>query len=757
MLVPVDPFIRERIHLTGSVQGVGFRPFVYRLATSLALAGFVGNNNDGVFIEVQGHAAVVDRFKARLLAEAPPAAFISGVYSHGMKPHLETGFSIVSSNRDGGDMPALVLPDLPVCDDCLRDLRDSSNRRYRYPFINCTNCGPRFTIVEHMPYDRPHTTMSPFTMCPDCRAEYGNPLDRRFHAQPIACPDCGPQVTFVHGDAAPQHADGAVRAAIAALADGKIVAVKGVGGFHLTCDATHAGAVTRLRERKHRPHKPLAVMVRDVAQAKTLAYVSEEEVALLTGRERPIVLLYKRDNAALANTVSPDIGTVGLMLPSTPLHHLLAEQMPLVMTSANHSGEPIITDNEDALTSLSLIADAFLLHDRIIYTPCDDSVVTVAFPVRRSRGVVPQPLPLPVTLPPLLAVGGELKNTFCLAKGNQAFMSQHIGDMQNLETLSTFEHSLENLQHLCHVKPQFIIHDMHPGYLSTRWAQRHAARHNLPCVAVQHHHAHIAAVMAEHCIASDETVIGFAFDGTGYGTDGTVWGGEVLLANYRSFERVAHVAYMPLPGGDTAIRRTYRLALAYLWACDLPWDEDLLPVMVTMPNERRILLRQLAASLNTVQTSSMGRLFDAVAGLLGVCCTATFEAQAAMQLEAMCTDDVSAHYPVSDSTFDPAPVLASILEELRAGVPVSIIAAKFHNTVATWVLQVAMRLRQLHNLDTVALSGGVFQNRYLLERVQANLEQYQFTMLTHRQVPPNDGGLSLGQAIVGYDAAKRSN
>ena len=743
--------VRERIHLTGVVQGVGFRPFVYWLAGACEVVGFVGNNDSGVFIEVQGDAVTLEQFKVRLLAEAPLAASINTVRVKRIAACCESGFSIVSSQSGSTDETSvLVLPELPVCDNCLQELQAPSNRRYRYPFINCTNCGPRFTIIERSPYDRPHTTMRHFNMCPDCHAEYENPLDRRFHAQPIACPTCGPQMTFVQGDDAPLYGDTAVSAAINALAHGEIIAIKGVGGFHLACDATHAGAIARLRARKHRSHKPLAIMARDIAQANTLAYVSVDEAALLTSRQRPIVLLRRRANAPIADGVSPGVSTVGVMLPYTPLHHLLAEHMPLVMTSANLSGAPIITDNEYALTGLAPIADAFLLHNRTIHTPCDDSVVSAAFPVRRSRGYVPLPIELPVTLPPLLAVGGELKNTFCLARGSQAFMSQHIGDMQNLETLTAFEHALAHMQNLYHIAPQFIVHDMHPGYLSTQWAKRPATEHHLPHVAVQHHHAHIAAVMAENAVPAGKTVIGFAFDGTGYGADGTVWGGEVLLANYQSFQRTAHIANMPLPGGDATIKKPYRLALAYLWACGLPWDDNLPPVMASTSHERQVLTQQLSANLNTVQTSSMGRLFDVVAGLLGVCVIATYEGQTAMQLEAICEDDEHAHYPVSNGDLALTPILSRILEELQAEVPMSIIAARFHNTVAAWVVCVSLRLRREYCLDTVALSGGVFQNRYLLKRVQQQLQQHGFTVVTHKQVPPNDGGLALGQAVAAY-------
>jgi hydrogenase maturation protein HypF len=594
---------RWRLHIQGVVQGVGFRPYVYGLAQRFGVSGFVSNNSAGVIIEIEGDAATLATFQQALLSELPPLAHVDTVEQVEINPLGENGFRILESTVESG-ATTLISPDLCICDDCLRELFNPDDRRYRYPFINCTNCGPRFTIIRALPYDRPQTTMADFALCPTCESEYRNPIDRRFHAQPVACPDCGPQIEFIM-DELQLEREAALQASRDALLTGRIVAIKGLGGFHLACNAENEATVNLLRERKGRREKPFALMVYDLAQAVQLVHINEQEAALLCSRERPIVLLKKREYSSIADSVAPHNPYLGVMLPYTPVHYLLLHELgiPLVMTSGNLSEEPIITENAVALEKLATVADAFLLHNRPIHIPCDDSVLRVDMPLRRSRGYAPFPVKLPFSVPPVLAVGGELKNTFCLAHDKHAFMSQHLGDMENLETLQAFERSFEQMSDIFSIKPQAIACDLHPDYLTTRWAMTYAAQHNLPLRPVQHHHAHIAAVMAEHSV--DETVLGISFDGTGYGTDRAIWGGEVLKADYRGFERLAHLLYVPLAGGDVSIKKPYRIALAHLWAAGIAWDEDLPPVQACPKVEREILRQQLERSLNTVPTSSM--------------------------------------------------------------------------------------------------------------------------------------------------------
>jgi hydrogenase maturation protein HypF len=767
---------RQRLMVEGVVQGVGFRPFVYGLATRLGLAGIVGNDSAGAFIEIEGAPAQLARFGQALLTHPPPLAHIERVTTTCLPCTAATAFTIVESEPRRAAR-TLISPDLALCDDCLRELFDPTNRRYRYPFINCTNCGPRFTIMRDLPYDRPLTTMAGFPLCPDCQREYTDPLDRRFHAQPIACPHCGPQVEFCLSPATrcavQQRAVGeaALQAAQALLTRGGIVAVKGIGGFHLACDATNDQVIQTLRARKGRVDKPFALMARDVATVRTVAEVDEAELALLTSRARPIVLLKKRASSRLSNWIAPGNGYVGVMLPYSPLHHLLlaengapdgAPVLPLlVMTSGNQADEPIAQENEEALARLAGLADAFLLHNRPIQVQCDDSVLRVwaghEYPIRRSRGYAPFPVKLPFALPPVLAVGGELKSTFCLAQGEHAFLSQHIGDMQNLETLRAFARSVQHLQTILHIAPQLIACDLHPGYLSTRWAEEHSSP--LPLVKVQHHHAHLAALMAEHGLDGHTPVIGFSFDGTGYGPDGAIWGGEVLLADYRHYRRVAHLKYFPLPGGDAAIRRPYRTALAALWAAGLVWERTLPPVVSSTATELGVLQRQLEVGLNCVATSSMGRLFDAVAALAGVCQTATYEAQAAIELETRIDQQARGSYDFvlptpQEPWFDAVPVLQAVIQDYLAGVGPGVIAARFHTAVADLVLALSLWVRSVEEPHPVALSGGVFQNTALLAKCVRRLQSAGFTVLTHRYVPPNDGGIALGQAVI---AAQQMN
>jgi len=746
-----NPLTRRRLRISGIVQGVGFRPFVYGLATDAGLAGFVGNDTDGVFIEIEDEAAALDRFVATLEASAPPAARIQRIDSKDVQPTGDTSFRIVASHH-AETGTALVSPDLRTCDDCLAELRDPEDRRYRYPFINCTNCGPRFTITEQTPYDRPNTTMRPFEMCDVCLAEYRDPTDRRFHAQPNACPECGPTVRAI------PPTDNPIEDARRRIADGEIIAIKGLGGFHLACDATSDAAVGRLRERKGRGEKPFAVMVSDLETVRSITIVDADEVRLLTSRERPIVLLAKRTNAVISEFIAPGNGYLGVMLPYTPLHDLLIEPGEVwVMTSGNLSEEPIITVDDDAVDRLGMLADAFIVHDRDIHVPCDDSVIRILdgaeYPIRRSRGYAPFPVPLPFESPQILATGGELKATFCLAAGRDGFMSQHIGDMENLETLDAFTRAVEHFTDLFRIEPELIAADLHPGYLSTKWAEQQS----LPVVKVQHHHAHVASVMAEHGVL--EPIIGFSFDGTGYGTDGTIWGGEVLVANYEGFERAGHLKATPLPGGDAAVKHPAKMSLSYLHTAGIPWSADLPPVSALPDTERALLTTQLERGINTVPTTSMGRLFDAVSAIAGVRQTVTYEAQAAIEFEALIDAAEGGAYGFAISerddllVVDPAPVLHSIVDDVGAGESTGAIAARFHRSVAAMIVETAERVRKQTGLTTVGLSGGVFQNVTLTHATRSALIERDFEVLIHRLVPPNDGGLALGQAVIA--AARR--
>ncbi len=751
--------VRRRLVVRGIVQGVGFRPFVYGLAVRHQLAGFVGNDSQGVFIEVEGPPDAIDAFIGELRAHPPPLASIESIASEALPPKGETAFVIVASAQQAGASTS-ISPDVAICADCLRELFDPSDRRYRYPFINCTNCGPRFTIIRDIPYDRAQTTMASFAMCPRCAAEYHDPTNRRFHAQPNACPDCGPRVWFERPGQAVVWDDAAIRAAQDALRAGQIVAMRGIGGFHLACDATSDAALQALRARKGRVDKPFALMVRDLDAARALAEVSDAEAELLTSPARPIVLLRRRPDARVSPLVAPGNGYLGLMLPYSPLHYLLLDGLaqPLVMTSGNLSDEPICKDNEEARARLAGLADAFLFHNREIHIHCDDSVMRVLdgapLPIRRSRGYASFPVRLPRPAPMLVAAGGELKATFCITRDQNAYLSQHIGDMENLETLRAYERAVDHFVRLFRLRPEAVVCDLHPGYLTTQWAERFAASHGLPLFKVQHHHAHIAACLAEHGFDPDERVIGVSFDGTGYGIDGAIWGGEVLIADCRAFQRAAHLKYTPLPGGDAGIKRPYRVALAHLWAAGIPWEADLPCVAACPPDEQRVLRRQLERRLNSPLTSSAGRLFDAVAALIGVRQVITYEAQAAIELEALCDQDEAGRYPftIEDAdvlVLDPAPMLRAIVDDLRAGVRRESIAAKVHNTLAKIIVEVSILLRERSRVKVVALSGGVFQNVTLLRQARAQLQAAGFRVLTHQAVPPNDGGLALGQAVVG--------
>lgn len=729
---------RKRVEVRGIVQGVGFRPFVYNLAERLGLSGFVRNTSEAVIIEVEGDRA--DAFADELRSGVPALAQIDSLLVSDLAPDGESGFRILSSAGSAGEF-VLVPPDIATCEDCRRDFTDPANRRYGYPFTNCTNCGPRYTIIEDIPYDRSATTMSVFTMCPNCEAEYRDPANRRFHAQPNACPVCGPSLSAPLDE---------VRAW---LRSGEVVAIKGLGGFHLACDAMNDAAVRRLRERKRRSDKPFALMAPTLRAIEKLCVLDDAAGAILSSPRSPIVILPRREGCPVSPAVAPGNRTLGVMLPYTPLHHLLfkgGEFEALVMTSGNLSEEPIVS-SEDELPRLEPLADRFLVHNRRIRTRVDDSVVRVfegrELVLRRSRGYAPVPVALGREVDQVLACGGELKNTFCLTKDRYAILSQHIGDLENYETMVFFEETLEHMKRFFRVEPRAVAHDLHPNYLSTKFAQ---AIEGVRKIGVQHHHAHIAACMAENRL--DGPVIGVAFDGTGYGTDGKIWGGEFLLADYAGFERRAHLRYVPLAGGDAAIRQPWRSALAYLNDAGLALE---LPVE---PRARAVVERMIERRINTVDTSSCGRLFDAVASLAGVRQETNYEGQAAIELEALAAGGIRERYPftIRGEEIDMRPAIAGVVEDVRLGRQAPEISARFHNTVAAMVVEVCSLLSRESGLNRVCLSGGTFQNFYLLERVVGGLRQGGLEVFLHSQVPPNDGCIALGQAMVANALLERS-
>ncbi len=808
---------RYEVQVGGVVQGVGFRPFVYRLATEENLAGSIGNDTDGVTIEIEGSPDDLDAFLSRLRYETPPLARIDSVRVRDLQPTGETGFRIVASEVKG-QVGTGVPADAATCVDCMRELLDPSDRRYRYPFLNCTNCGPRFTITRRIPYDRPQTSMAQFTMCPACQAEYDDPLNRRFHAQPNACWDCGPQLSLEAPDGSPILTVDPVETVIDRLLTGQIVAIKGLGGFHLSVDATNPAAVQRLRQRKHRYGKPLAVMIRDLNAARTLCDLTPEEKALLQIPARPIVLARARTANGIAPEVAPGIPWLGIFLPYAPLQHLLFADLrvkALVMTSANLSEEPIAIDNDEARQRLGSIADAFLFHDREILQRCDDSVVALVDGapqfIRRARGFVPLGIDLPFEVPPLLAVGGHLKSVFTLARGRHAYQSQHLGDLENLTGLEFFEESLRHLMNTFEIEPEFVVRDMHPGYLSSTWANRWAEERKLPVIEVQHHHAHIAACMAEHGLT--EPVIGLSLDGTGYGTDGRIWGGEVLIAcssggSPGNFDRFAHLAYAPMPGAEAAIREPWRMALGHLHAAGIALDDPFIrEALGTNTKEIAVLQKMIARGLNSPLTSSCGRLFDAVAALVLRCREVDYEAQAAIELEGICIDEpdeiagysfeiesaaptssiklgakglaseigesnrpsreVTGHdfsraenEPKTEGALAPeviccAPMWHELLADLRTGQPPARIAARFHAGIANAFVHAAKQARTGTAIHRVALSGGCLHNRRLARLLRAGLQEEGFVVFQHRQVSPGDGGLSYGQAVVGAAIVKQ--
>ncbi|HHT9130022.1 MAG TPA: carbamoyltransferase HypF [Candidatus Brocadiaceae bacterium] len=781
-----------RIHITGMVQGVGFRPFIYNLANKYNLKGFCLNDSQGVLIEVQGEK--VDNFIKEIKTSPPPLSKIEGIITQTLdSKEIYRDFSIRDSLLYEENF-ALISPDISICQDCLNELENPDDRRYQYPFTNCTNCGPRYSIVKDVPYDRSRTTMASFRMCIDCEREYHDPTNRRFHAQPNACPKCGPKVLLIEkgqklqtGDIATNYV--AIKKAKEFLKEGAILAIKGLGGFHLACDATNHNAVKKLRERKRRSNKPFAIMTPDIETVKGFCYISEEERTLLEGRIRPIVILEKILPNPISNLVAPNNKNFGVILPYTPLHYLLFDSeevrfIALVMTSGNQSEEPIVISNDVAVEKLSSIADFFLLHDRDIYMRVDDSIaisqmsesisdLQFVIPdtkskikvIRRARGFVPEPLDLGEEMEEILACGAELKNTFCLTKGKKAILSQHMGDLENYETLEFFKESLNNLKNSFRVTPRIIAHDLHPDYLSTRFALEYAAQMNIPdtrIISVQHHHAHIVSCMAEHGLKGE--VIGVAFDGTGYGTDGNIWGGEFLLVNKRNFMRKAHLQYVSMPGGDRAVREPWRMAISYLYQT---FGDDIFEAIPPFFERRNtkdvdIIIKMIKKGVNAPLTSSVGRLFDAVSSLLGIRDMITFEGEAAIGLE-MAVDrgdeTGSELYPFQIITgipniIDLKPFVKSIVEDFNKGVKPAIISSKFHHTLAKIIVKVTEILAEESGIKDVVLSGGVFQNMLLSKFTTDHLTKAGFKVWSHEQVPTNDGGIALGQAVAAWEKLK---
>ena len=743
------------------MQGVGFRPHVYALARSLDLSGGVWNDGNGVVAEVEGDPAALDSFGGRVETEAPPLASVAEVSWTSTECRGGTEFAIRAS--EAGPGRTFVSPDVTICEACLDDLRDPGNRRYRHPFVTCTNCGPRFTITTALPYDRPTTTMAGFPMCTDCAVEYVDPSDRRFHAQTICCPACGPRVSLVGRDRATAHGEDAIAEARRLLVEGAVVAVKGLGGYHLACDATNDAAVRMLRKRKQRGDKPFAVMVAAWSVAEFFVELSEGDADLLTGRSHPVVLTPRIGDAPLSSAVAPGSADVGVMLAYTPLHHLLLGlpgDFPgpevLVMTSGNLSGEPIVIDDTEALHRLADLADAWLTHDRPIHVPCDDSVTRAIdgqeSPIRRSRGQAPLPLDLPFESPAALGAGADLKNTFCLAEGRLAWMSAHVGDMDDVSTLLAYGPAEQHLEMLTGVSPTVLAADRHPAYRSRRWALDHAAAR--PVLGVQHHHAHVAATMADNHVPDGIQVLGVAFDGTGYGEDGAVWGGEFLVADYRSFGRATHLAYVALPGGDAGVRNPNRMALSHLRSAGVDWDPALPCVRATDPDELALLDRQLDTGFGCAPTSSMGRLFDAVASIAGICHRAGYDAQAAMELEALARSvgEVDGYrFGLGESStapVDPGPVIRQASSDVLRGTAPALVAARFQQGVVDMVLAVLRRLRDQTGLKHATLSGGVFLNSFLTSRCSIALEADGFEALQHHRVPASDAGIALGQVAV---------
>jgi hydrogenase maturation protein HypF len=748
---------RRAIRVKGIVQGVGFRPFVYGLAVRFSLTGFVRNRVGDVFIEVEGDGASLDSFVAELAAKAPPLARIEKVVCAPVAAQGDAHFVIHASDADQPGT-IFVSPDVATCDDCLREMWDPADRRHRYSFLNCTNCGPRLTIIAGAPYDRPRTTMASFDMCPTCRAEYDDSGNRRFHAQPTCCPACGPELRVVAPAGEPIAADDPLVLFAEALRGGKIGALKGLGGYHLACDARSTAAVAKLRRLKVRDEKPFALMVQDHAAAEQLCFLSAAESELLRSPRRPIVLLRKRSPSEVVDGVAPGNPCLGIMLPYTPVHHLLLRavgDVPLVMTSGNRADEPIAFDDVDALQRLAGIADLFLTHNRPIHVRADDSVTRIVegaeMPIRRSRGYAPAPITLPCPcLEPIVAVGGQLKGTFALGRDRHAFVSHHLGDLDHFDAYRAFVKDLTLYEELFSVKPRLLVHDLHPDYASTRYARGRSAAEGIPLLAVQHHHAHMASCMAEHGLTG--AVIGVSFDGTGYGTDGAIWGGEFLVGDYEDYQRAAHFRYVGMPGGEQAIREPWRMALAHL--LDAGESEDVLAAR--LPGRALRTVRQmLERRFNTPPTSSVGRLFDAVAALALGSDRVSYEGQAAMKLEWLAENAVDdGTYPweleetPSGLVIDTRPLIGAVAEAVRRGQDGKSIARRFHTSMAELIVAVCVRIRDKKGVNSVALSGGVFMNALLTRETTGRLNGMGFAPYRQHQVPPNDGGLSLGQLAI---------
>ncbi|MFQ6608457.1 MAG: carbamoyltransferase HypF [Fidelibacterota bacterium] len=749
---------RRHVLINGIVQGVGFRPFVYNLAVDAGLTGYVTNTSNGVEIEVEGPHSRVSNFLRQLQIKAPPLSIITNIESELIRLNGDTTF-IIQPSEESESVSTLISPDVAVCDDCLSELFDPNDRRYRYPFINCTNCGPRYTIIESIPYDRPFTSMREFVMCPTCQKEYDDPTNRRFHAQPNACPECGPKVSLHNPDRSLIRTDDYIAEAASLLKSGSILAIKGLGGYHLAVDATNKRAVRELRRRKGREEKPLAVMVKDINRARQICYISPEEEDIITSTQTPIVLIRKKDNYDLTESVAPDSDRFGVMLPYTPLHHLLMDYgfTALVMTSGNYSEEPICIDNDEAFSRLGSIADYFLIHDRDIYLRSDDSVVVYLEgslrPIRRSRGFVPRPVFVNSRGPAVLAVGGELKNTVCLLKDDHAFLSQHIGDLENLEAYNFFQMTIKHLQKIFETKPELIVYDLHPNYLSTQWTLE---QKRVPVLGAQHHHAHLASCMAENGISGP--VIGIIMDGTGFGTEGTIWGGEILIGDYGSFERYAHFQTMPLPGGDAAIKAPWRTAVSYLYQV----FEGEIPELPFMElHEIEPIIEMVSKDINCIQTSSCGRLFDAVAAMCGGLQTIHYEAQAAigfMQVAGGQTDepfefrikDVEGHKELMIDT-----IIRAVVDAIKDSQPLAGISQRFHGTLIKLFSKIAQYASDDSSIRDVVLSGGVFQNELLIKGLIPLLENEGLHVFTQSQVPTNDGGLALGQVMIGRNYLKQ--
>jgi hydrogenase maturation protein HypF len=748
--------LRYRTIIQGIVQGVGFRPYLFRLASLKKLNGYVANTSQGVVLEIEGKKTVLREMLQDIKQNPPPAAKITKLKSISLSIKPYQGFTIINSRTDS-DSCLFPSPDLNVCNDCLTDITNPQDRRYGYPFTNCTNCGPRYSITQSLPYDRKTTSMDRFEMCEECVSEYKNAVNRRFHAQPNACDKCGPQLHLYSTEQTIMPCSDPIKKTITLLQHGKIIAIKGIGGFHLAVDAANRQAVTRLRQRKKRPDKPFAVMAANIQTVKKYAFLNPQEKRILLSPERPIVLLKKKSNSLIADNISPALNDTGFIIAYTPLHFLLLNGAltTLVMTSANESGAPIITDNDAALNRLSSLADNTLLHDRNIIIRNDDSVVVVSNnfvqQIRRSRGIAPSPVLLKTGMKQILACGAQQKNTVCLTRDNHAFLSQYIGELENQETFSYFEQTIGHLQNLLGIKPIIIAHDLHPDYTGSHYAR---SIKGVKLVGVQHHHAHIASCMAENHL--DEPLIGLALDGTGYGTDNTIWGGEIFICDLKSFDRVAHFANTPMPGGAAAIREPWRMALAYLYTI---YGESCKKLNIDFFNHLssqkvELICQMLKNNINSPMTSSLGRLFDSVASLIGLRQEITYESQAAIELEAIISNKEKAVYDYQINKEKSGWILAcqeiitSIVNDLRVGISKSRISARFHNTLIDMLTEICLKVRDKSGLNEVAMSGGIFQNRFLSNGLQKHLTAAKFKVYSHSIVPANDGGISLGQAVV---------